>query len=244
MSTWRPTRPNSSDDIADIPSLTQDNFSAIEAVLGVEHYTITHALSGLHKGGIAGGMFVGTTAQIAALSNPPTGAMAQDTDLGVVVEYRGGALGWDKIGQSEWSRSAAYPTTAVAVTADEPPYTIIWDTEIYNTLSEMNTADGVFTAKASAGSYTIVVSLGLVASGTQVVEGYALPVGDYAVTWSRVTTGATYNYETVDDYPGADDADYNAAWTEGREDEFYVGSLEDSWTTGEDSYYSLKLNFI
>jgi len=238
MSVWRPTRPNSSDDIADIPSLSQDNFGAIEDILGVEHNTFTtNEATGTHARGDASIVKIGTTAEIAALSSPPTGAMALNTELGVLVQNRSGVLGWDRFGETEWSRVQAYPTSAMKITAGATAVTAVWDTAFYDTFSEMATATGVFTARAS-GTYAVIVSIGLATSAEQDTSGVLSATDDKIQRQTMYTwgvSGTTDNYLAIDDYPTADDSDMTVANTLGRTDTFIFGTIDQEISTGDDT---------
>lgn len=221
MGTWRPTRPSSTDDISDIPSLTQDNFEAIEDAFGVEHHTLTSpTLSGTHK--YASVVKIGTTAEIASIPSPPNGALAYDTTKGVLLQYHS-ATGWERIGKSKWSRCAAYPASGMVITAGAPPSPIIWDTIIYDTNSELNSATGVFTAKTQ-GVYVVVASVALAASGTLISSKTSSATANDVVTWTPVGSA---NWANIIDWetPCTTDTDYNVTNILNRTDVFSGSSI-------------------
>ncbi len=215
MGTWRVNRPAASDKIKDIPELCQDNFDAIEDIIGVEHGTFTDVGSGKHNLGQAGIVKIGTTTEITALTSPPTGAMGNDTSLGLLVRFDGAV--WKYFGQDEWSRCRSYASSAQAITADSATVTAAYDTESYDTLSEFNTSTCTFTAKAS-GSYAIIASIGIVASATQAMSGTCSANGAIATSW--VVSGAGTNLEAIEEYPIANDTDFNTSQSSAHSDTF------------------------
>lgn len=166
MGTWRANKPDASNKINEVPELCQDNFDAIEDIIGVEHYTFTDGtLSGHHRATSIGTITI-ATASGDFPSTPPTGALAYgwgsmgSTYSGMLFHYTGSA--WDRISEDQWSRVRAYPTNTITITggAGSSAVTAAFGTESYDTLSEYNTSTGLFTALAS-GSYGIVASIGL-----------------------------------------------------------------------------------
>lgn len=158
---WNKTYPKGSNQLKEVPQVTQDNWPAIENILGVEHKTFTDPSSGEHILGVAGIVFEGTTAGVSALTGMGSGAMVFDTTLGILQRYDGSA--WKRITQDYHSRVRAYKSTTMALTAGASAALVIFDTENYDTLSEYNNTTGIFTA-ATSGYYLAISSVGVSAA--------------------------------------------------------------------------------
>ena len=215
---WRKLYPNSDNAINEIPAILRDNFDAIEDAYDLEHYSPSSgsaAVSGEHRLGLVGAIYEGTTAQIAALTSPQDGALAYDTTVGVLIRYNGSA--WFRIGANYWSRFRAYASSGTAVTSGASAQTLVFDTENYDTLAEYSTTTGIFTALAS-GYYLLVAQITMAASGTQTTTAVTSAKGTVATTWN--VSGAASNLLAIDDYPTANDADFNTTQTCGNTDTF------------------------
>lgn len=155
---WNKTYPKGSNQLKEVPQVTQDNWVAIENIMGAEHKTFTDPSSGVHALGVAGVMFEGTTAGVSALTGMASGAVAFDTTLGKLMRYNGST--WKRVTQDYHSRVRASKSANMTLTAGASATPVIFDTEQYDTLSEYNSGTGVFTAIAS-GYYITIASLAL-----------------------------------------------------------------------------------
>lgn len=128
------------------------NWLFLQEWWGVEHTTFTSAGSGGHIAGKVGSVLVDTTANIAALTSPGTGALAYNTTIGQLQMYDGS---WSGISCSAYSRMR-YVFGAQTVTGS------VWTamgsagagSGTYDTLSEFSVTTFRFTAVA-AGYYLI-----------------------------------------------------------------------------------------
>jgi hypothetical protein len=205
--TWRPTRPRSSDTISDIPELCQDNFDAIEDIIGIEHGTFggTDPTSGVHKVGQSSVVYLGPAASAVQLESDydlPTGAMAVATDIGELWFYRGASQGWDAVGASagEWSR-CCWALSANQGLTDESLTDINFDTLIFDDRTEYNPSTHQFTARAS-GWYWVKAQIALVASGESLYttcSGTFLPNADLYTT--STPSSGSYNWACIDEFP-------------------------------------------
>jgi hypothetical protein len=148
---WSKTVPVTGSYIIDIPSIFGNNWNALESILGVEHYTFTNVLSGRHCPGILPVMGALATSAITAVSLPATGALYQDTTLGVHKVYNGST--WQQINLLPHSQVSVFPYSDYLVTAGTTAI-LPFNTEVFDTLNEYNTSSYTFIAKA-AGFYCI-----------------------------------------------------------------------------------------
>jgi hypothetical protein len=156
---WEPSYPKLTHKVKDVPGYAQANFNALATGMAREHPGTTYTK---HTPGGCGAIFYGTTAEIAALTTPGSGALAYDTNLGLLVRYSGSV--WQEhnktvAGVGTWSRIRAYAnalTTSILTTNTDIPL----DAETYDTLSEYNTGIGFATISAS-GVYLIAGSVTL-----------------------------------------------------------------------------------
>ena len=214
--TWRKQYPKDSTIIRDLPILHSDNFNVVMSAAEYEHYSMAsgETLSGYHRPGAVGLVYEGTAVQIAALTGMVAGALARATDLGAFFYYTGSA--WVGLSESKWSRMRAYLNTGseMAVTSGAAAATIVFNKADYDTMSEMNTATGIFTALAS-GYYLINANACFVASGSQTISGVTYPAANAIST--QFTPSAAANWDNVEE-AAANDADNNLSKTTGHVD--------------------------
>lgn len=164
--TWQPTRPSTEDEIAEIPSVLQGNWSAIDEIFGVAHYKFGTSLSGRHVAGQPGLVYTGSQTAIDAITIPVSGALALASGTGMELYYNGA---WKDVGRNGWSHVRAYLSTSIPFTACTTHVAdtqiIIFDTESFDTLGEYNNTTGTFTASA-AGPYVVTASVCLCANAT------------------------------------------------------------------------------
>lgn len=180
---WQQERPSSQDRGIDIPQIVGENFGKIDEILNVSHYSFTKAgtstvepLSGHHKDGGVGVIYIGTQTQIGALTSPISGGLALATDGGGLEAYSSGA--WCQIGDFTWPRMRAYlsvtiPMSTVSTTGIQTEQ-VIFDTEDSDTLSAYNVATGTFTVTAD-GPYVIIASLCLCGTASSAISLTADP---------------------------------------------------------------------
>jgi len=203
--TWDTQKPNTANTIAEIPAICQDNFDCIEDIIGVEHYTFTTTgTSGVHKAGAVGAVFIDASSGIAALTNPPSGAMAFDKSLNQLVYYDGATNDWIGIGSTatDWSFVSVALSSDLDIGAGG---TLLFDQIVYDTREEYDPSTGRFTAKAS-GYYLVNAQIGNIASGDvlfSTCSAYALPQSDLYTLFGVPSSGAL-DYACLDTYlPGA-----------------------------------------
>ena len=159
---WDKTVPVTGSYIVDIPSIFSANWTALEDITGVEHYSLADALAGRHKPGITHIMSSAATSAITGTTSPSTGAMAQDIEKGVHYIYDGNS--WEQINLLAHSEVIAYRNADYTITAGTTGL-IPFDTEISDTLSEYNNSTYLFTA-TTAGFYYIRAHASFTATGT------------------------------------------------------------------------------
>lgn len=184
---WNKTIPVTGSYIIDIPTIFGDNWNAIESILGIEHYTFTNSLAGRHKPGIAPIMGSTTTAAITAISSPATGALYQDTTLGLHKVYDGSV--WQQINLLAHSQVSAYRNADYIVTAGTTAV-IPFDTEQFDTINEYDSSSYIFTAKA-AGFYYIRFATSFTAVGGIEV---AIQIAQYNTSDQLITTVTSLKY--------------------------------------------------
>jgi hypothetical protein len=171
MGGWSKTVPVTGSYIVDIPTIYGDNWNAIENILGVEHYTFTDVLSGRHKPGITPAMGSAATSAITAVTLPATGALYQDTTLGMHKVYDGST--WQQINLLAHSQVSAYRNTDYLVTTGTTAV-IPFDTEQFDTLSEYDASSYVFVAKTAGFYYVRLVAsftaIGGIEIGVQIAQ--------------------------------------------------------------------------
>jgi hypothetical protein len=158
---WSKTVPTTGSFIVDISSIYVGNWTAIEDMSALEHNGLTVVLSGRHKPGILPVITSTTTSGITAITDPSTGAMAQDTVLGVSNVFTGAT--WQQINLLNHSEVIAYRSTDYLITAGTTGL-IPFDTESIDNLDEYNNTTYTFIAKA-AGFYFIRAQASFTAIG-------------------------------------------------------------------------------
>ena len=177
---WSKTIPAASDSPCASTVQITSNWSAIEDWWGVEHYTFTSALSGMHKYGVLGVVLTGTNATIKAVSSPGTGALAWDNTCGVLRIYKSDGA-WDRITEDHYSRVLLKNTTGQAVPATAWAL-VAFDTETYDGLGEYSSvgptlafcADGYYLVQATAvypDAWDHEKGIGIYQEGTRIADG-------------------------------------------------------------------------
>jgi hypothetical protein len=148
--TWNKYLPKATDSFSDMPQICQDNFDAIEDFIGVEHYTLSSALSGLHKPGLIGVVVSASSATIAAITSPGSGALAWDITKGYWQRYW---LSWGVPGAAgtKWSRIRAMSSVDQALAANTATQIVFG-----NTLTEF--ASNTFTVSTGCSGYYLIVA--------------------------------------------------------------------------------------
>lgn len=158
---WNKTLPTTGSYIVDIPEIFSGNWTAIENILGEEHYTFTDVLSGRHKPGIVPVMLSAATSAITGITSPSTGAIAQDSNKGIHYIYDGDS--WEQINLLAHSEVIAHRDADYTITAGATAL-IPFGTEDTDKLGEYNNSTYTFTAKA-AGFYYIRTQASFTAIG-------------------------------------------------------------------------------
>ena len=197
---WNKTIPTSGTSIASIPNLFLAAWTALENQQEVQHYGYDVALSGRHIQGVTPFLYVNTTANIAALTSPGSGAIAFDTDLGLMKRYDSGASAWkqinlDTIAAVEANLGNSDQTVA---SADEGTYTIVsLSAETKDHFSNWNTSTYRFTAPTN-GYYAIYGQLTFTANAGGMEVRMGLTHYDSSDELQQATI--TYKY-TLDTEP-------------------------------------------
>jgi hypothetical protein len=149
------------------------NWQFIQDWWGVQHTTFTSAGSGGHTAGKVGSVLVDTTANIALLSEPGTGALAYNTTVGQLQIYDGA---WSGISCSAYSRiryvfgsQSISGTTWTAMTCAGA------GSGTYDTLSEFSVTTFRFTAVA-AGYYLVRGSILFPTDANNYTKGVSISV--------------------------------------------------------------------
>ncbi len=138
------------------------NWANIETNFGaLRHYTFTSAASGEHKQGLMGGVYKGTTAQIAALSSPGSGALALSTNDCVMKVYDNSS--WKDINSEYYPRMyKTYREAALLVPASTlttiPLSASGYELGNFDTLSEYSTSTYRYTV-LNSGYYLCTCSV-------------------------------------------------------------------------------------
>lgn len=199
--TWDTQKPNTANTIAEIPTICQDNFDCIEDIIGIEHYTFTTTgTSGVHKAGTVGAIFIDASSGIAALTNPPWGAMAFDKTENQLVYYDGATRDWIGIGSTDtdWSFASVALSSDLDIGAGS---VLLFDQIVFDTREEYDPSTGRFTARAS-GYYLVNTQIGNIASGDvlfSTCSAYALPQSDLYTLHGVCSSGAL-DYACLDTY--------------------------------------------
>jgi hypothetical protein len=158
MGTWNKTVPTSATYIVDIPDIFQNNWDVLEDIQGVQHYTYTSSLSGRHKPGLTPILAVSGTSEINSLSaTAESGALAWDTDLGVLKRFTGpiDAGTWQQVNLDEMPLVDAYRSGDQTLAQMATYTTVQLNAENFDVLSSFNTSTYRFTAPTT-GYYSIV----------------------------------------------------------------------------------------
>lgn len=206
--TWNKAIPVSGSKILATPSIFGNNWESMDDILSKEHYGMTSSLSGRHKPGLVGTIYVGTNAQIAALTTPTTGALAYVTNAGSGVGLiRSSTSTWKVINND-------LNVTRVQVYADASEgYTINADTYAnpvhagqadINSLVEYkyNASRNIYSFKPYATGYfamAMTITLSTTFSGEDSVDlGFS---GSGILEYTTITTlpsgYAAYSYSTL-----------------------------------------------
>lgn len=202
---WDATKPTSSTNIIDIPSVFTSNYIEMENILGVEHYTMTSAASGRHKPGVTGWLSATTTSGITAISSPLTGALTLDTTIGTLKRYDA-TVGWTQMNLDPITRVLAYRNADYTITVGTSA-TIPFDTETIDTLSEFSTS--TYTFQASATGYYMIstninitpaanvdINLGLVQTNSASAQKYQSTITRIAPSIDEISIGHTWIVNT------------------------------------------------
>jgi len=182
---WNKALPLSGSKISVTPTVYQDNWNAMDDILGQEHYAMTTTLSGRHKPGYVGSMYVSAEAAIAALSSPQTGALAWITDTGSGFGLMWGGAAWTKIHYSlPTTRVIVAGAASVTVPSATYGFFLSGGTETVDTLSEFNSTTGVFSA-CGGGNFVATTT---VAASTTVSAGETITLGFCGSSISESTT--------------------------------------------------------
>ncbi len=145
---WNKTIPTSGSLVASLSSIFEDNWSATDSVLSKEHNSLSTSISGRHLAGKSGILFKGTSAEIAAITSPETGALAQDTDKGQIYRYTGTA--WSNMGSEDFCFSMVLYNPPTDIYTYETTVTSI-NTTYCDLLSEFSS--GIFYPKSIPSMY-------------------------------------------------------------------------------------------
>jgi hypothetical protein len=185
------------------------NWNCLEKWWDIEHDTLTSASPGLHTSTKVAAVLTAASADILALADCGTGAMAYDIEHGQLQTYS--VSGWRGITQDYWSRSRTILMSAALPTAT-------WtrliggstDTDQFDTLTEVVTGTGRATMRGTgryfvagtvrfpATSLNYIKAVSLYVNGTQqaiyqtygsqsrnleVYDILSLNAGDYVEVW-------------------------------------------------------------
>jgi hypothetical protein len=141
--TWDKTLPTTGTEIVDIPLVHSNNWLALESAIATGHEGMDSASAGMHLAGKIPVLYKGTSAEILALSNVPSGAMAWDENKGAIRVFPD----WKFFSEaSPTSHVIAYLSVPLC-SGVLPTVNVLYDTELLDSLGEFNS--GVFTPKAS-----------------------------------------------------------------------------------------------
>lgn len=196
MGTWQKTLPCASTRMIDFPAIAQGNWDHLEDYIGVEHYGPESALSGQHKPGCVSTVFIGPTADIASLSDPTTGALAFDTDVGTY-KWHSGSEWMQPSEHWNYSAVAAYPAASGVLTKSAVS-TAALDSEVFDKLSEWNATTYTFIPCAT-GFYMITATFQMqftanISLSAQVWVENSVGVNQVIINHSEMT-------KTEDPYP-------------------------------------------
>lgn len=155
---WNKAIPVSGTLIVDIPGVFEGNWTECEYIQGVGHYTYTNALSGRHLPGKCGLFLVNDNATIMALTGMDDGALAWDTDNGIMWYYSEAATAWVQLDTLERPALDAYRNGDQTVASGTSYTTVGYNTVTTDPLSILNTTTSKVTIPAN-GFYLIVVDV-------------------------------------------------------------------------------------
>jgi hypothetical protein len=203
MAGWDKTVPTSGSKITSTPSIFQNNWAAMDSILGWEHYGMTSSLSGRHYAGYVGAMHVSGNAEIAALTSPSTGALAWVHQTGSGVGLIRGQSAWKVVDYDLATSRVIQNTSSLNQTVLSGVTTCptLWALSNPATLDSL-TEYGKYGFTPSAAGY-FMMALTIMASSTT-SGGDSFTMGFSATGISHVTTLTTtpsalqtYSYSTI-----------------------------------------------
>lgn len=190
-----PAKPAGTDLVSDVDTFIKDfKVQVLERQL-LEHYsyltTGTNAGSatdtaatahGRHIPGKCGVVYVGTTAQIAALTGTTPGCIAYDTDKGQLVIYGGGT--WSSYGSLPRLAFKGYASSAQTYATASVNQKVLFHTQAFDYgnvfVPGIGTTDSRFTV-VTDGVYSLSASAGLNGSATGMLDVFIRKNGTTAV---------------------------------------------------------------
>jgi hypothetical protein len=233
MAIWIPTRPGSEDRWSDVPGILRGNWETYGEATSAEHGPLGSSASGTHAlCGIEGTCYYGTTTQIAALDDPPSGALAYDQTLGWLKRYW--ANSWNQTTSANWSRARWYLNTTTqmtAVTGNSQTVGLSFDGKTYDSSSEYASATSKFVTSAD-GNYLILCQATLVASGVQGTSSAASATEDVATGFTRTAVTCSL----------APTGDLSKSWT--CTETNHYGALDNASPAGSTRIYTNTTNAL
>lgn len=207
---WAANYPLNSTIVKDSTDQKRNNWAAIENWFNAGH--VTFPPNAKHRAGHLPVLFYGTHAQIAALSDPPSGAIAFATDLGVFEIHQGS---WKRLTEDYFSRfrdssagqSIPHGTWTVIVNWQNPAASGLYDTlDEFGPQTFVPKSDGYYTITFrvtwdSVPLGDFVKSAALYVNGTQAVidQRFGIAARDntvndiFALFKDDIVLGAVYH---------------------------------------------------